>query len=131
MRNKTDEFSFILKPSNISGVGVFATHDIAKGAKLSVIPEPRRERILNTDAVPEEFKQYCIHRENNKLWCPDAFNIMKIGWYINHSSSPNAAHKGGDYVYYATKDIVAGEEVLIDYNTLEEPENARDDFYKE
>src|SRR5262245_41588622 len=32
---ETNEFSFVLKPSKIAGVGVFATHDIPKGAILN------------------------------------------------------------------------------------------------
>lgn len=53
---------------------------------------------------------------------------MPVGWYINHSETPNAVHK--DYNFYACCDISAGEEITIDYNTLEEPEEAREDFYK-
>ena len=60
--------------------------------------------------------------------CPNDFSHMSIGWYLNHSSNPNAEHK--NYVYYSIRDIKAGEEILIDYNTLEEPEELKENYYK-
>lgn len=45
---------------------------------------------------------------------------MDIGWHLNHSKNPNAGHK--NYDYYALKDIQKGEEIVIDYETLEETE---------
>ncbi len=53
---------------------------------------------------------------------------MEIGWYVNHSNTPNAHHL--NYKYYALRDIKAGEEIVIDYNTLEEAEEAKEDYYK-
>jgi len=53
---------------------------------------------------------------------------MEFGWFLNHSKKPNAYHK--NYEYYALNNIKAGEEITVDYNTLEEPENAKDDYYK-
>jgi SET domain-containing protein len=55
---------------------------------------------------------------------------MEVGWYLNHSFEPNAACKEPDE-FYASRDITAGEEVLIDYNSLDEPEDKKDDFYKQ
>jgi SET domain-containing protein len=43
---------------------------------------------------------------------------MSIGWYLNHSDQPNAAHRR--YVYFALKAIRKGEEVTMDYRTLNE-----------
>jgi SET domain-containing protein len=42
MRTETDEFSFILKPSEIpgAGVGVFANQDINADSELRLFPEP-------------------------------------------------------------------------------------------
>src|ERR1700679_1158322 len=40
----TDEFSFILKPSKIAGVGVFVTHKIQKDTRLRIFGgEPTRK----------------------------------------------------------------------------------------
>lgn len=113
---ETTEFSFLLKPSPTHGIGVFAAHNIAAGTHLRLFGTNVRE--LPSEAVPEEFQSYCVHRETT-LWCPLDFGAMHIGWYLNHSEHPNAFHK--EYEYYALTDIQKGEEVTIDYKTLEEP----------
>ena len=91
----TTEFSFILKPSE-HGVGVFAAQDIAKGAYLRLFGDEKlyenRIRILAADQVPKIFKDYCMDR-GDKLVCPEDFGCMPVGWYLNHSKSPNAEHK--------------------------------------
>jgi len=130
MENKTTEFSFILKPAE-HGIGVFAVHDIkaetylrffGSEARITDKSVPRKK-----EDVPEFFKQYCIDRSET-LICPRDFGCMEIGWYLNHSKIPNAYHR--NYDYYALHDIKAGEEITVDYNTLEEPEEAKDDYYK-
>lgn len=129
MKNKTDEFSFILKPSKY-GIGVFAAHDIAKETYLRLFGTTENNenyRILRGKNISEDFKDYCMNRGNDFI-CPKDFGNMPVGWYLNHSKTPNAFHK--DYDYYALRDIKKGEEILIDYNSLEEPEEAKDSYYK-
>lgn len=48
---------------------------------------------------------------------PKNFNRMSIGWYLNHSDTPNAYHDE-NHVYYALRIIKNGEEITIDYNLL-------------
>jgi SET domain-containing protein len=126
----TNEFSFILKPSKF-GIGVFAMHDIKNGDYLRLFGDEKkfehRIRILDKKNVPEFFQSYCMDR-NDKIICPLDFGSMPVGWYLNHSKNPNAAHK--NYHFYAIRDIKEGEEILADYNSLEEPEKAKDDYYK-
>jgi len=43
------------------------------------------------------------------------FARMSIGWYLNHSDSPNAYYANSSY--YAARNIKAGEEVTVDYGT--------------
>jgi SET domain-containing protein len=130
MRDVTDEFSFILKPSS-HGIGVFAVHDIKNGTYLRLFGNEKllenKTRTMNKKDVPEIFQDYCIDR-GKTLICPEDFGYMPVGWYLNHSKEFNAIHK--NYNWYASRDIVAGEEILIDYNSLEEPDEARKDFYK-
>jgi SET domain-containing protein len=132
MKTETNEFSFVLKPSEY-GIGVFAVHDIKIGTYLRLFGEENddraqfKDRLLNKKDIPEAFLIYGIDRDAS-LSCPADFGCMPIGWYLNHSQTPNAAHR--DYNYYAVHDIRAGEEILIDYNTLEEPEEAKEDYYK-
>ena len=130
-KNITDEFSFVLKPSKF-GVGVFAVHDIKAGTYLRLFGNENlgidnHERFLNKKDVPKEFQIFCINR-GESLWCPPDFGYMPIGWYLNHSKKPNALNK--NYDYWASRDIKAGEEILIDYNSLEEPEETKEDYYK-
>ena len=127
----TNEFSFILKPAQ-HGVGVFAVHDIAKGTFLRLFgkDEPTNKhpiRNLVKKDIPEYFQGYCIERGETMI-CPEDFGSMPVGWYLNHSNTPNAAHQ--DYNYYATQDIAEREEITIDYNTLEEPEENKLPYYQ-
>ena len=127
----TNEFSFILKSSKY-GVGVFSVYKIKKGSFLRLFgketPKSKRNtRIIPKKNIPKIFKEYCIDR-GDKMICPNDFGSMPLGWYMNHSSKPNAIHK--NYNFYAAKDIKPGEEITIDYNTLEEPDKNKDSYYK-
>lgn len=83
--------------------------------------------IRNKKDVPKNFELHCVDR-GEKLACPKDFGCMEIGWHLNHSKSSNAFHR--NYNYYALRDIKAGEKIVIDYNSPEEPEEAKDDYYK-
>lgn len=60
--------------------------------------------------------------------CPSDFGRMEVGWFINHSKNPNAYLREKEF--YASRDILAGEEITTDYNLLGEPEEEREDYYK-
>ncbi|OHA01355.1 MAG: hypothetical protein A3C11_01765 [Candidatus Sungbacteria bacterium RIFCSPHIGHO2_02_FULL_49_12] len=126
--NTTNEFSFILKPSQ-HGIGVFAVHDIKKGTYLRLFGDEKelehRVRNLDKKEIPEAFRQYPMDRGETMI-CPEDFGCMPVGWYLNHSNKANAIHQ--DYHWYAARDIVAGEEITIDYNTLGESEESRVDY---
>lgn len=130
MRDQTTEFSFILKPAKYS-IGVFAVYDIKMETYLRLFGNKNKNRrasiLRDKKDVPKNLELYCVDR-GKKLLCPRDFGCMEIGWYLNHSKSPNAYHR--NYDYYALRDIKAGEEVVIDYNTLEEPEEAKENYYK-
>lgn len=129
MRNTTDEYSFVLQPSE-HGVGVFTTHDIASGTFLRLFGDENefehRVRRLPKSEVPEKLHGYCMDR-GDTLIAPLDFGEMPVGWYLNHSKGANATHK--DFKWYAGRDIAEGEEILIDYNSLDEPESGRELFY--
>lgn len=131
MENKTSEFSFILKPSE-HGVGVFAVTDIKKDSHLRLFGDAEtidlRSLVRKKDEVPEIFRTYCMDR-GEELICPTDFGHMQVGWYLNHSDSPNT-YSDSDYKWYALRDIKAGEEITIDYNSLGEPEEGKESFYK-
>ena len=121
----TDEFSFVLKPSPIAGVGVFVTHKIKKGTRLRIFSgEPTRK--IRTSEVKEQsktnpmlakFVEFFAVASDGWAYLPANFSCMPCGWYLNHSDTPNSYHDEG-YKYYASRDIEEGEEILINYNDL-------------
>ena len=130
LMDRTNEFSFILKPSE-HGVGVFATHDIVTGTHLRLFGDGEtitdRSVLRKKIDVPEIFQEYCADG-GESLICPVDFGQMQIGWYLNHSNTPNAT-RDDDYKWYALLNIEAGEEITIDYKSLEEPKEAREAYY--
>ncbi len=109
---KTDEYSFMLKPSPIQGIGVFTMHNIGKGTYLRLFPEPRSRRFKK---VKMPFVKYCV-RKRGMYIAPLDFARMAVGWYLNNSTKPNAYHR--NYRYCALRDIKKGEEITIDYRKL-------------
>lgn len=128
MKEDTTEFSFILKSAE-HGIGVFAVHDIKAGTYLRLFGDEKelknRVRILNKKDIPRPFQQYPADR-GETMMCPEDFGAMAVGWYLNHSNQANAVHR--DYHWYAARDIAAGEEITIDYNTLGEPEESKEEY---
>ena len=141
------EFSFVLKPSLLGGIGVFATHDIPSGTVLFNQKIDHAVRVLKIKEVPTDLIKYCVYISDEECLCPERFDRMEIGWYLNHSDAPNVAKKDitkndvvkdiqdfynnrKKHILYAIKDIKAGDEVLIDYNELNEPEHLKEDYFK-
>ncbi len=138
------EFSFVLKPSVLGGLGVFATHNIP--ANTLILPIPFELRVLKTKDVPQDLLKYCIYLNDEEVVGPERFDRMEIGWFINHSDKPNIMNKAvirnaeslsieqtiSDMKIrsvYSIKDIKAGDEILVDYNTLNEPEHLKESYY--
>lgn len=145
--SQTTEFSFMLKPSTIegAGVGVFAVHHIPAGAKAFMTSFSIRR--IKRSLVPTILAQYCLLIDDEEMLCPTNFGCMEIGWYINHSDKPNIAHEKTIPLseltltdneintlkprpFIAIRDIKAGEEILLDYNSLGEPEHLKESYYK-
>ena len=126
--NKTSELSFRLKPSKIGGIGVFALHDIDPDVFLSLKPNEKVGIIRERNQIPSELIDYCIANADGTYTCPPEFNHMHLVWYLNHSNQPNAELR--ENAYYSIRLIKSGEELLIDYNTLGEPEDKKENFYK-
>lgn len=53
------EFSLMLKPSSLGGIGVFATHDIKKGSMI--FDSPFSFRVIKIVEVPETLRHFCIY----------------------------------------------------------------------
>lgn len=108
----------MLKPSPIEGVGVFIVRAIKPGTILDLWGnEPTYSRPL------EEVQDDPLVMRFGVIWdglvyFPPRFNRMAIAWYLNHSDLPNVESREDDQIYslYAIK---PGEELTIDYRTLE------------
>src|SRR6202040_3541541 len=106
--------------SSIEGVGVHATHDIEAKVHLDLWggEEEHCCPISEIDVESAELiKQYGVVSDG-AVWFPPRFNRMAIGWYLNHSNSPNVEWRADDQMY-SLKPISAGEELTIDYRLLE------------
>lgn len=113
---ETDELSFVLRPSGIAGVGVFITHPVTKGTYLAVFISDDVRRIAYSELEKDpQLKAFCLVYgiERAEYCCvPTSFTQMEMGWFLNHSATPNAIRDGG---WRAARDIAAGEEITIDY----------------
>lgn len=114
------------------GIGVFAIRDIPKGVDPFVgCDNTGRELKIKRDELTglnlEVFKllqDFCVF-ENGGYWIPaNGLNSINVAWYLNHSKAPNmyASNHGEDFL--PLRDIKAGEELLVDYDTYDESGDA-------
>ena len=108
---------------------MFAIVDIPKDTFLALKPRGVTVGVdLKEEDVPKELLTYCIAKEDGIWCCPPDFTQMHMVWFLNHSGRPNAEKREDGY--FSTVDVRAGDEILIDYNTLDEPEDKKEDYYK-
>jgi SET domain-containing protein len=110
-------------PSKVHGVGCFSDLPIKKGETVRVwSPEDSRwVPLKKAEASPhrEMFKKFGI-RSTGGYWAPLNFLRISVGWYMNHSEKPNIASDDGHVTYYAARNIRPGEELTIDYRTMDD-----------
>lgn len=113
---ETDERSFVLRPSGIAGVGVFITHPVRKGTYLALFLDDTIRRVTYAEMEKDpQLKAFClVYGVEREDYCcvPHSFSKMEVGWFLNHSATPNAERNDG---WRAARDIAAGEEITIDY----------------
>lgn len=124
---KWTEYSLVLKPSPIAGIGVFATTDIPAG--MRIFSGNISARTMKITEIPPDFLKYCIFLNDEECLCPERFDRMEIGWFINHADEPNLEKKAEDHIV-SLREIKAGEEILINYNQLNEPEHLKEEYYR-
>jgi hypothetical protein len=130
LSTEINEFSFILKPATIqgAGVGVFAVHDIEVGTFIDVRSDVEC-RMLHKDEIPSDFLKMCVAVGNGFFKCPLCFSSMEVFWYLNHSDTPNIDMLEEGLVM-VNKNIQKGEELFMDYNQLNEPEEDKEGYYR-
>jgi SET domain-containing protein len=117
----------MLQPSPIAGIGVFAIQDIPKGCRdMFSKPDVNDKWITvskkEVDALPAHAQfivgNYCLYDDENYFIPDDGFKKIDLSFFLNHSDTPNIISiNDGDY-FEATRDIKAGEELLLDYGEI-------------
>ncbi len=121
----------MLKPSPVEGIGVFAIRDILKGCReMFSKPDADEEWISITKKdvadLPEHARlligNYCLFDADHYFVPGQGFKKIDLALFLNHSGTPNIISiEDGDY-FEASRDIKAGEELLIDYGEIVEGE---------
>ena len=115
----------MIKPSPLHGIGVFAIRDIPKGTRdlfSQGVGEWIKLTIAEVEALPKHSRDlvenHCLFDEDH-YFVPDyGFKLVDLVVYLNHSDTPNViSFNEGEY-FEATRDIAAGEELLVDYGTI-------------
>lgn len=112
--------------SRIHGVGAIAVRVIPRGTLIfrgeaEQVAWVRRAAVRRLPrsirALYEDFGMV----DGPWLGVPKSLNRLSVGWYVNHSDTPNVA-AGDDGRFRALRRIRAGEELTADYRTfVDEP----------
>jgi SET domain-containing protein len=105
---------FIRVGRSVTGLGLFATKPIKRGAYIAAY---RGGRITTEEADRREARGARYMFELDKHWTIDGSPRWNVARYINHSCRPNAKPVGrrGGIVIVALRRIEPGEEITYDY----------------
>ena len=111
-----------LSPSPLEGLGVFASHFIAKGQKLWEL-DPTVDILLSPLQIAERpevyqgfIRRYAYFDRSLGAYLLDGDHAR----FLNHSDTPNLDFSAIDGSGVATRDIQEGEEILCDYRQFME-----------
>jgi hypothetical protein len=116
-----------LKPSK-HGIGVFAIRDIPintdpfKGcmpnSDFVAIPKKIIHKLKNP--VKEMVKDFCP-LQDGEYWFPTTgLQAIDKSYYLNHSKKPNMKTQDSGENFITSRNIKAGEELLVDYETYDD-----------
>ena len=113
-----------IKRSPIIGKGCFATFPFRRGRKIA---EYAGERISNAEARRRAARRILRICGIDDRWSLDGSRGGNGTHYINHSCSPNSFTRTlyGHLIFFALRDIQAGEEITIDYEETLHPDAKR------
>ena len=115
-----------IAPSKIQGVGVFAIRNIPKGTHPFAIGQDDwidvdKKELKN---IPKEVRSlidtYCLSIKNKYTLPHYGFKIWDMVVFLNHSKHPNVISIDDGNDFETIKPIKMGDELLIDYNTLDD-----------
>jgi len=61
---------------------------------------------------------YCLYDEDNYFIPEYGFKVMDLVNFLNHSDAPNIISINDGEEFEAIRDIISGEELLIDYGNI-------------
>jgi hypothetical protein len=107
------------------GIGVFAVKDIPEGTNVFAGDTNEMREIDKNDfaqvepAIRQLYEDFCVWKDG-KIRGPANFNNLTVGWYLNHSDTPNVRCDEHSYDFIATRCIKKGEEITADYTTYDD-----------
>jgi len=109
-----NDFAFLPRQPSVTGLGLFATKQIKRGAYIATY---RGRRITTEEADRREAHGARYMFALNKRWVIDGSPRWNVARYINHSCRPNAKPVGrrGGIVIVALRRIEPDEEITYDY----------------
>jgi hypothetical protein len=117
----------VLRPSKIEGVGCFTLVPIQKAQKIELLWDGDDFRLMTGEEMAryeldpvlrQVVDRYCVPAREG-WYVPKTFSRMSVGWYLNHSTSPNV-EEDAERNFIALRDIEVDEELTIDYDVLVE-----------
>jgi hypothetical protein len=115
-----------LRPSKISGVGVFAVCDIPKSVNPFPVVQKEKWYKISSDKLKGLDKEvytmvddFYVIEKDGSIWISDAcLNGMNLSFFVNHSKKPNLKRiPSGDFV--TIRKIKKGEELTVSYGTYD------------
>ncbi len=121
----------MIRPSPVSGVGIFAIRDIPKGCRAMFSKPDKNDQWITISKIEVEslpahsrtlIENYCLF-DKEKYYVPDyGFKKIDLSLFLNHSDAPNIISiQEGDY-FESTRLIREGEELFLDYGEIVEGE---------
>jgi SET domain-containing protein len=113
-----------IEKSSINGKGCFATVPFRRRGKIA---EYAGERISNAEAKRRAKRSILRICGIDNRWSLDGSRGGNGTHYVNHSCCPNAFTRTihGHLIFFALRDIQAGEEITIDYEETLHPDSKR------
>ena len=114
-----------LGPSAIHGVGVFALAPLPAGTSDLFAPPAAWVPVPEADvaALPPHARTlvetHCLWDAGVYYLPPHGFRVVDVVTYLNHSHTPNLRQLAGGDRFETVRDVAAGEELTVDYGTLE------------
>jgi SET domain-containing protein len=125
LKELRDNLFIMLKPSRIAGIGVFAIADIKKGQrnifsndKSEWLKISREEIATLPQHSQKVVENYCLYDDENYYVPENAFKVVDLVMFLNHSDDPNIISINDGEDFEAIKDIPEGTELLIDYGGI-------------